>query len=136
MKKLLLISCLLFVGFSAQSQQLTYQPTNPAFGGNYLNYSWMLASATAQNQLKAPGGGQAQQESELDRLGKDINRQILTQISRSLLQEQLDGFQFDQEGTFTYGSLSIEIYETLEGLVINILDTSTGEESQIVIPNN
>lgn len=135
MKKLLLISCLLFLGLNAHSQQLTYQPTNPAFGGSYLNYSWMLASATAQNQLKAPGN-RAQQESELDRLGKDINRQILTQISRSLLQEQLDGFQFDQEGTFTYGSLSIEIYETLEGLVINILDTSTGEESQIVIPNN
>ncbi|MCX2837986.1 curli assembly protein CsgF [Salinimicrobium sp. MT39] len=135
MKKLLLLSCLFFFGLNVQCQQLTYQPTNPAFGGNYLNYSWMLASATAQNQLKAPGN-QAQQESELDRLGKDINRQILTQISRSLLREQLDGFKFDEEGTFTFGSLSIEIYETLEGLVINILDTSTGEESQIVIPNN
>ncbi|MDT0644607.1 curli assembly protein CsgF [Zunongwangia sp. F363] len=135
MKKLFLLSCLLFFGIPVQSQQLTYQPTNPAFGGSYLNYSWMLSSASAQNSLKAPGRN-AQQQSELDRLGQDINRQILTQISRSLLQEQLEGFQFDQEGTFTYGTLNIEIYETLEGLVINILDTSTGEESQIVIPNN
>jgi len=135
MKILILFFGLLFYCMNAYSQQLTYQPTNPAFGGNYLNYSWMISSATAQNKLKAPAN-QSQQESELERLGNNINRQILSQISRSILQKQLDGFQFDQEGTFSYGSLNIEIYETLEGLVINILDTSTGEETQIVIPNN
>mgnify|MGYP001963694654 CR=1 FL=1 len=133
--KLLLFSFMLF-GSMVFAQQLTYTPTNPAFGGSYLNYSWMLSSATVQNGLKAPSTGQEQQ-SELERLGQDINRQILSQISRTLLQQQLEGFgNFDQEGTFTYGTLTLEIYRTLEGLVINILDTNTGEETQIIVPYN
>ncbi len=124
----------LFFSFSGFSQQLTYQPLNPAFGGAYYNYSWMLSSATAQNSFKAPVN-QREQQSELNRLGESINSQLLSQLSRSLLQQQLEGFTFDEEGTFTYGTLSLEIYESLEGLVINILDTSTGEETQIIVPN-
>ncbi len=94
-----------------------------------------MSSASAQNSLKARVDPREQQ-SELDRLGQDINRQILSQISRTLLQQQLESFgSFDQEGTFTYGTLTLEIYRTLEGLVINILDTTTGEETQIIVPN-
>ena len=51
----------------------------------------------------------------------------------------LDG-QFDlngdlQPGVYTYGSLSVEIFESTEGLVVNILDTSNGEQTQVIIPN-
>jgi len=136
MKVKLLLFFLMITGADIYSQQLTYTPTNPAFGGSYLNYSWMLSSATVQNGLTARTDPRSQQ-SELERLGQDINRQVLSQISRTLLQQQLEGFgNFDQEGTFTYGSLTLEIYRTLEGLVINILDTTTGEQTQIIVPNN
>ncbi|WP_405199520.1 curli assembly protein CsgF [Christiangramia sp. LLG6405-1] len=136
MKIRLLIFFVLLTGIEAYSQQLTYTPTNPAFGGSYLNYSWMLSSATVQNGLKARTDPSSQQ-SELETLGQDINRQVLSQISRTLLQQQLEGFgNFDQEGTFSYGNLTLEIYRTLEGLVINILDTTTGEETQIIVPYN
>ncbi|MGB7842577.1 MAG: curli production assembly/transport component CsgF [Salinimicrobium sp.] len=134
MKNILLFSSILFLGFIGYGQQLTYTPTNPAFGGNPYNYSWMLSSATSQNQLKARIDPR-EQPTELEKLGESINRQLLSQISRTLLQQQLEGFNsFDQEGTFTYGTLSLEIYRSLEGLVINILDTSTGEETQIIVP--
>lgn len=133
--KLLLFSFVLFFGIQANAQQFSYTPTNPAFGGSYLNYGWLLSSASAQNSLKARVDPREQQ-SELDRLGQDINRQVLSQISRTLLQQQLESFgSFDQEGTFSYGTLTLEIYRTLEGLVINILDTTTGEETQIIVPN-
>ncbi|HAV55198.1 MAG TPA: curli assembly protein CsgF, partial [Aequorivita sp.] len=56
-------------------------------------------------------------------------------ISRQLLQQQLGGLNFNEEGTFTYGSLNVEIFQSDEGLVINILDTSTGEETQVIVPN-
>ncbi|MGY5847094.1 curli production assembly/transport component CsgF [Salegentibacter sp. HM20] len=133
MKKFVLILFLGIISSPGIAQQLTYTPQNPAFGGNPYNYSWMISSANAQNSIKAPGVTREQQ-SELSRLGENINRQLLSQISRGLLQSQLEGFNFDQEGTFTYGTLNLEIYRSLEGLVINILDTSTGEETQIVIP--
>ena len=125
---------LLFAVSVVSAQQLSYKPLNPAFGGDTFNYNWMLSSATAQNKLTAPQSERSQR-SELKQFGENLNRQLLSQISRSLLQQQLGGLNFDQEGTFTYGSLNIEIFQSDEGLVINILDTSTGEETQVIVPN-
>ena len=126
---------LLFLGSTGYAQQFSYKPTNPAFGGDTFNYQWMLSSATAQNKLTAPSS-QKDQDSELKKFSDNINRQLLSQISRALLQQQLGSLgNFDKEGTFTYGTLNIEIFEGPDGLIINILDTSTGEETQIIVPN-
>ncbi|MET7028162.1 curli production assembly/transport component CsgF [Sediminicola luteus] len=128
---------LVFCGgaYTVSAQQLSYEPLNPAFGGNNFNYGWMLSSATAQNGLKAPVNPR-EQESSLDRFGNSINSQILSQISRSLLRQQVDAIgNFTEPGTYTYGNLNIEVFESDEGLVINILDTSTGEQTQVIVPN-
>lgn len=133
-KKYLLLA-FLFYGFMGFSQQLSYKPLNPAFGGDSFNYNWLMSSATAQNKLTAPRTA-AEQQSELSRFGENLNRQILSQISRVLLQQQIQGVgNFDSEGIFTFGTLNVEVYETSEGLVINILDTATGEETQVIVPN-
>tara|TARA_R110002051_G_scaffold62974_1_gene114711 strand:+ start:657 stop:1067 length:411 start_codon:yes stop_codon:yes gene_type:complete len=133
--KLLVVIIATTVGSVAYGQQLTYQALNPAFGGNNFNYSWMLSSATAQNGLKAPVNPR-EQESELDRFGNSLNSQILSQISRSLLRQQVEEIgNFTEPGTYNYGNLNIEVFESSEGLVINILDTSTGEETQVILPN-
>lgn len=132
--KLLSILVLLFIGSSGFAQQFSYTPLNPAFGGDTFNYNWLLSSATSQNKLVAPAS-EREQRSELEQFGDNLNRQLLSQISRQLLQQQLGGLNFSEEGTFTYGSLNIEIFQSDEGLVINILDTSTGEETQVIVPN-
>jgi len=36
---------------------------------------------------------------------------------------------------FNFGTLIVEVFPSGEGLVIDILDTSTGDQSQIIIPN-
>lgn len=114
------------------SQQLVYKPVNPAFGGDTFNHQWLLAAANAQNSFKDPEADD-KQKSEIESFAESLNRQLLSQISRSLLTSQLgEGLQ---EGTFNFGTLAIEIYETGEGMVINILDTTTGEETQIIVPN-
>ena len=118
-----------------QAQQFAYKPLNPAFGGDTFNYSWLLSSAQVQNGLKEPVNPE-DQLSELEQFGENLNNQVLSQISRTLLQQQIEGIgNFDQEGTFTYGSLAVEVFESEEGLVINILDTSTGEQTQVIVPN-
>lgn len=118
-----------FIGIS---QQLTYEPINPAFGGDTFNYQWLLSSANAQNSFEDPSAAREDRTS-LGQFAENLNRQLLNQLSRGLFDNQLgEGLE---EGTFTFGSLSLEIFETLEGLVINILDTNTGEQTQIVIPN-
>ncbi|PIQ17873.1 MAG: curli assembly protein CsgF [Flavobacteriaceae bacterium CG18_big_fil_WC_8_21_14_2_50_34_36] len=124
----------LLIGLNCFSQQFSYEPKNPAFGGDTFNYQWMLSSATSQNSLTAPRTA-AEQQTELQRFGENLNRQILSQISRALLQRQIEGVgSFDREGIFTFGTLNVEVFETNEGLVINILDTATGEETQVIVP--
>ena len=131
MRTLLILAIFAFSGV-AFGQQLVYKPVNPMFGGDTFNYQQLLASANAQNNFEDDGARDNQ--SELDRFGESLNRQILGQLSRSLFNQQLgEGLE---AGTYNFGSLALEIYEAAEGLVINILDTSTGEETQIIIPGN
>ncbi|WP_452221106.1 curli assembly protein CsgF [Lacinutrix salivirga] len=135
MKSFLFI--LLFsIGSFCYAQQFSYKPLNPAFGGETFNYNWLLSSATAQNSQTAPRT-QSQQQSELERFGENTKQQILNQIGRILTAQQISAIgDLDQEGTFTAGDLNIEVFESDEGLIINILDTTNGEQTQIVVPNN
>ena len=124
---LFLLSC----SFSF-AQQLSYKPINPFFGGDTFNYQQLLASAEAQNSFTDPNAVDDDQ-TEFEEFQESLNRQVLDQISRSLLTTQLGGEL--QEGTFTIGDLSLEIFNSAEGLVINILDTRTGEQTQVIVPN-
>ena len=75
----------------------------------------------------------AKDQSELESFASNLNRQLLSQISRGLFTAQLgEGLE---AGTYNFGSLALEIYDSNEGLVINILDTNTGEQTQIIVPN-
>ena len=133
MKFLLLI--LFFIGsFSIQAQQLVYTPKNPAFGGNPYNSQWLLASAEAQNSFKDPNTTEREQLSELERFTESLNSQLLGQVSRSAFTSEF-GEGGLTPGTYSFGSLAVDIYPSNEGLVINIIDTNTGEQTQIVIPN-
>lgn len=132
MKLSLLAFFILFpiIGFS---QQLVYKPVNPNFGGDTFNYQFLLSSAQAQNSFTDPNNNDDAEQTELERLNDDLNRQLLSQISRSVFTSEFgDGLS---EGTFNFGSLSLEIFDSGNGLVINILDTTTGEQTQVIVPN-
>jgi len=124
----------MLAGYVSMGQQLTYEPINPAFGGDTFNYQWLLSSANAQNSFEDPDANDGNnQGSELDQFAESLNRQVLSSLSRTLFSSQLgDGLE---EGTFTFGNLTLEIYDSAEGLVVNILDVTTGDETQIIVPN-
>ncbi|RZT00078.1 curli production assembly/transport component CsgF [Aquimarina brevivitae] len=128
---LILITTLTFN--SIKAQELVYQPKNPAFGGDTFNYQWLLSSAESQNEFTDQEDSN-NGRSDLDRFSDGLNNQLLNQISRSLFNEQF-GEEGLTEGTFSFGTLFIEIFPSSEGLIINILDTSTGDQSQVIIPN-
>ena len=48
--------------------------------------------------------------------------------------QNLNGLPTTQ-GTSSNGNLEYEVIEGLDGLIINILNAATGEQSQIIIPN-
>lgn len=135
MKSIVASILFIFLGFNLSfAQDLVYRPKNPAFGGDTFNYQWLLSSAEAQNTFTDPNDPSRDDRSDLERFTEGLNNQLLNQISRQLFDDQFgeDGLT---EGTFTFGTLFVEIFPSSEGLVINILDTSTGDQSQIIIPN-
>jgi curli production assembly/transport component CsgF len=126
----LLIICLL-MGFYTNAQDLVYKPINPAFGGDTFNYQWLLNSAEAQNKFKEADTGS--NETALQLFKNNLNNQLLNQVSNSIFQKQF-GDAGIVPGSYTFGSLSVNIYPSNLGLVVDILDTDTGEKTQVVIP--
>lgn len=131
---LTLIFFIAFVGSNAQ--QLVYKPINPAFGGDTFNYQWLLSSANAQNQFDDGQNDYSdllRDTESLDSFTQSLNRQLLSQLSSKLMSNQLgDGAL--TPGKYMIGTMFLDISESSQGLVINILDTATGEQSQIIIP--
>lgn len=106
------------------AQQLVYTPVNPAFGGDPFNYTWLLNSANAQNPFEDPnalGGFDG-----LDRLTDSLDDRFGNNFGEDNLPPM---------GTSTQGNFEYEVFESTEGLVINVLNIITGEASQIIIPN-
>jgi len=133
--KTLLRSAALFLGlFLAKSQQLVYKPINPAFGGDTFNYQWLLSSASAQNQFDNKDSSSVNGKSgSISNFTDSLNRQILSELSRKLFQDQF-GTTGVQPGNYMFGSLYLQITNTAQGMMISILDTNTGEQSEIVVP--
>ena len=135
MKKLIITTLILFCANLFFAQQFVYKPMNPAFGGDTFNYQWLVSSASAQNQFdddksNFPG---MKDVNSLDSFTDSLNRQLLSELSQKLFGEQFgDGAL--QPGNYYFGSLYLEVMQTDQGLLISILDTSTGEQSEIIIP--
>jgi curli production assembly/transport component CsgF len=113
---------------------LVYKPVNPAFGGDTFNYNWLLSQAQAQNGFTDPNEEGTTENSTLQSFTDNLNRQLLSRISSELFSQRFGNDEL-QPGTFTFGSLEVEIAEGITGLIINILDTTTGEQTQIIVPN-
>lgn len=129
-----IIILLLLSPLYLSSQEMVYTPINPAFGGNTFNYQWLLSAANAQNSFEEESDFSFGDESELDSFTESLNRQLLNKITSDLFQEQFDDGDLEP-GTYMFGSLVLEISPTSDGLLINILDTQTGDQTQIIIPN-
>jgi len=132
--KYILLLILLFAFFTINAQEIVYKPINPSFlGGNPFNASWLLSNADAQNDFQEDTTG-FEEKSELEQFTESLNRQLLNQLSRDLFQQEY-GDTGLTIGTYTFGSLVVDITPTTGGLSINIFDTTTGEQTNIIIPN-
>jgi len=135
--KITFLSFILPALFSAGSlfaQQLVYQPVNPSFGGSPLNGNWLLSSAQLQDNNKDPDVvDQAEQDPFAD-FQDNLNRAVLSQLSRTLTNSIFGEGGELQEGIFELGDFSIEIIQTIDGIQILIFDIITGNETTILVP--
>ncbi|MCC9019187.1 curli assembly protein CsgF [Flavobacterium lipolyticum] len=129
------------------AQDLAYKPVNPAFsGGETFNYQWLLSSAQAQNDFKEDNTNGYKQPTDLERFKSTLNNQLLNRISNSLFDSQFGSGTGSGGGTgggtgggltpgnYVFGTLSVDIYNSNLGMVVNILDIETGEQTQVIIP--
>jgi len=130
----LIVLTLVLAPIFLSAQEMVYKPVNPAFGGDTFNYQWLLSSANAQNTFEEKSDFSSLQDSELDRFKEGLNRQLLNKISSDLFREQFGDGDLEP-GTYMFGSMVLDISPTEDGLLINILDTQTGDQTQIIIPN-
>ncbi|MCZ2085540.1 MULTISPECIES: curli production assembly/transport component CsgF [unclassified Kaistella] len=126
---LYLILGMSFIG----AQQFVYKPINPAFGGDTFNYQWLLSSAASQNQFKGDTS-LYDSLSSLDSFTESLNRQLLSQLSQKLFGDQFGDGNL-KPGNYTFGSMYVQVTQSDKGLIVRILNTSTGEQSEIIIPN-
>jgi curli production assembly/transport component CsgF len=131
-----LVSFLLFFGLAGilNAQDLKYRPINPAFGGDSYNYTWLLSQAQVQNDfVEDPNADLFINDPLLDFQG-DLNRQVLSQLSRQLVGDLFGEDGNLNEGIFEIGDYQIEIISRSDGINIGILDLITGSSTTVTIP--
>lgn len=114
-------------------QQLVYKPVNPAFGGDTFNYQWLLSSAQAQNTLEEGTSRSAFGADPLTDFENNLNRQILNQLSRQVINE-IFGEGSLQDGVFEFGTLQINIASEADGVNIDIFNLQDGSRTNILVP--
>ena len=127
---------LAFMGIGkAYGQDFVYSAKNPAFGGNPYNYSWLMSSAQAQNDIKETVSSTSNSYSldPLKDFTESLNRQILSQLSRQIVSRQF-GEDSLSAGTYVLGDYQIEIGDQSNGLNITILDNKSGSTTTVSVP--
>ncbi len=130
----LIITGLVLSILSTQAQDFVYRPVSPAFGGDTFDYQWLLNSATAQNGFEDPNASSSRQERDpLAEFQQDLNRRLLSDLSRSLVSDQFSEGELE-EGVLEVGFFQIEVFQGADGVSITILDTSTGDQTTVTVP--
>jgi curli production assembly/transport component CsgF len=125
-----------FVAGKTYAQDFVYTPINPAFGGNPYNYSWLLSSAQAQNDIKDPTSSLGFTSPTTDPMAdfaSSLNRQILSELSRQIVAKQF-GENGLKAGTYAMGDYQIDVSDTSGGLQVTIQDTKNGSQTSVTVP--
>ena len=128
-----LLACALAPG-AASGQDLVYQPTNPAFGGSSVNYSWLLNSANNQNPYSGGDGFSSFRDDPLQNFEQQLQRQVLNQISQQVIQDRFGDIDLSEEGTFDFDQFQVDVTPGPSGVNIRVFNKQTGESTTIDIP--
>jgi len=119
---------------AAMGQDLVYEPKNPAFGGSSVNYNWMLKSADNQNPFSGGDGFDSFRDDPLQNFEQRLQRQVLDQISRQVIEQRFGDIDLTQEGTFDFERFQVEVNPGASGINIRVFNKQTGESTTIDIP--
>jgi curli production assembly/transport component CsgF len=129
------IAVFVFGMSNIKAQDFVYTPKNPAFGGNPINFQWLNSSANTQNKFSESGRSAFERDPLAD-FEQSLQRQVLSQITRNIVGDQL-GLDTDlsENSRFEFGEFTIELTPGSDGVQIRIFNILTGDETNITIPN-
>lgn len=119
------------------SQQLVYSPVNPSFGGNPYSAQWLLSLAQVQDKTSAPSSLSSAynpyNKDPLQSFKDNMNSTILGQISKQIVSKMFGESEM-KDGHYEFSNYSVDVKSTTNGLKIDILDSSTGNSTSMIIP--
>ena len=121
---------------------LVYSPVNPSFGGNPLNSSHLLGTASAQRTATAgeqqSGGvggggglGQTPGSTDADLFVRQLQGRLLSALA-SQVTEAIFGEDPQDNGTVRFGDTTVTFERTLDSIRLTIVDGNGVTE--IVVP--
>ena len=118
----------------ALAQDLVYRPANPAFGGSPANHRWLRSSADSQNPFSGGGGFSRFRDDPLQNFEQRLQRQVLNQLSRQVIQDRFGEIDLTQEGSFDFERFTVDVTPGPSGINIRVFNKQSGESTTIEIP--
>lgn len=101
-------------------------------GGDSFNGSYLLSNAQSQSNF-SDSRDNAYNRDLLEDFSSSLKRSILNQLSKQLIEDTFGENNMD-EGLYEFGTFTVEIFNTAEGVNIRLFDIATGNETEILIP--
>jgi curli production assembly/transport component CsgF len=113
------------IGNPALAGTLVYTPTNPTFGGNPLNGSYLFNNAQVQNQYTQSPAGSAGAGAATQTPGQIFAQQLTSQLYSSLankITQAIFGENAATSGTFSFEGTTITYQQVGGNINISIND--------------
>jgi len=136
----IILACMAVVAITgfARAGTLVYTPTNPTFGGNPLNGSYLFNSAQAQNQFTQSNSGSTANFGGAPTRGQIFAQQLTSQLYSSLANQITQAIfgsnSTTNSGTFTFGGTTITYTKNGSTIDITINDGQTITHVQVPAP--
>lgn len=143
--RLIPASILILATSAATAGPLTYTPINPSFGGNPLNSSHLLGTASAQRTATAydadrggSGGGTDDPgttpgSNDADLFVRQLQGRLLSALA-SQVTEAIFGDNPQESGTVVFGDTTVSFSRGLDGITLQIVDKVAGTTTDIFVP--
>lgn len=118
----------------AHGQEFVYQPINPAFGGAPGNTQFLLNTANNQNPYEGGDGFSRFRDDPLQNFESRLQRQVLNQLSRQVIQDRFGDIDLTQEGSFDFERFSVDVTPGPSGINIRVFNKQTGESTTVEVP--
>ena len=119
---------------AAHGQEFVYQPINPAFGGSPGNTQFLLNTANNQNPFEGGGGFDRFRDDPLQNFEQRLQRQVLNQLSREVIQNRFGDIDLTQEGSFDFERFTVDVTPGPSGINIRVFNKQTGESTTVEVP--